>query len=151
MKVIDEACNVDPSVLDKVGPLKLPAGGSCVIAPVPYGHELALDLHNCDVTRFAYLSVRDFCCHLCEVIGMERCEFNYIESEEGDEPDLKTHGFSACQFIVTSSITMHGLDLTGSLYVNVFSCAPFDAEATEAEVVSWFGGHVVKSLLSERL
>lgn len=120
----------------------------------PYGTELTLDICNLDdgvYDRFTYESVRDFCAALCTNIGMERCGFNFVSSEAGDSMDAKTHGFSACQFIVQSAITMHGLDMRRSLYFNLFSCAPFDVGVVRRFVLGWFGGTVKSDRVVPRL
>lgn len=113
---------------------------------VDYGQELILDLHNCEPRSFTYYSVRDFFRQLCERIGMERCGFAYVESEPGDDEDPKTHGLSAVQFIVKSSITIHCLDKMSRVYLNVFSCDSFDRDEVEQFAVGWFGGTRVKCI-----
>ena len=37
-----------------------------------YGKELILDLHNCQVGRFAREGIAQYFVELCELIGMER-------------------------------------------------------------------------------
>jgi S-adenosylmethionine/arginine decarboxylase-like enzyme len=109
-----------------------------------YGSELVLDLTGCDVARFNYYSVRGFFIRLCDVIGAERVGFHYCESEPGDSTkgDPKTHGISAVQFLTASSITLHALDLTGELYVNVFTCGDLPEDKVRDCVLGWFGGQV---------
>jgi S-adenosylmethionine/arginine decarboxylase-like enzyme len=47
-------------------------------------------------------------------------------------------GYSAMQMITTSSITLHGDNRTGSMYVDVFSCKSFDVDAVSAAVAAFF-------------
>ena len=37
-----------------------------------YGKEIILDLHNCNVSRFNRVDIRNFCKLLCKEIGMKR-------------------------------------------------------------------------------
>lgn len=58
------------------------------------------------------------------------------ESERQSDP--KTVGTSAVQFILTSSIVIHALDLRKAAYVNIFSCKDFDTQEATAFTVGWF-------------
>jgi S-adenosylmethionine decarboxylase len=49
-------------------------------------------------------------------------------------------GWSAMQFIETSSITIHADEFSGRCFVDVFSCREFDAEIAAAIAVPHFGG-----------
>ena len=51
----------------------------------------------------------------------------------------KTKGTSAVQFILTSTIVIHTLDLMEAAYVNVFSCKEFDADEAAQFTAKWFG------------
>jgi S-adenosylmethionine/arginine decarboxylase-like enzyme len=64
--------------------------------------------------------------------------------EEDCQTDPNTKGTSAVQFIITSSIVIHTLDLLGTVYLNLFSCKSFDADEAEEFVRVWFDGEVVK-------
>ncbi len=58
--------------------------------------------------------------------------------ERFGEGDLE--GWSAMQFIETSSITLHADEVSGRCFVNVFSCRPFDPGTAAAVAVEHFGG-----------
>ena len=49
-----------------------------------------------------------------------------------------TQGTSAVQFIITSSIVIHALELTGEVFVNIFSCKEFDPMMATNVTVEWF-------------
>ena len=49
-------------------------------------------------------------------------------------------GWSAMQFIETSTITVHADEVGGRLFVDVFSCRPFDPGLAAAVAVEHFGG-----------
>lgn len=96
-----------------------------------YGKELILDLHNCNPGRFNRKAIRKFLRELCELIDMKRCELFWWDDyglpvkKHQTEPHLK--GTSAVQFIMTSNITIHTLDILRNVYLNIFSCKEFDA------------------------
>lgn len=121
---------------------------------LPYGYELILDLHECDVSRFTRNSLDSYFRKVCKAIEMERCEVHFWddvgvpESEQQTSP--KTKGTSAVQFIITSSIVIHTLDLLKAAYVNIFSCKTFDAELAKNITRDWFGGKVHKVHFIER-
>ena len=101
-----------------------------------YGKELILDLHNCNAKKFKRITIRRFFQELCSLIDMKRSELFWWDDyglppeECQTEPHLK--GTSAVQFIMTSNITIHTLDLMGNVYLNIFSCKDFnDGIATE--------------------
>ncbi|MBW8050570.1 MAG: hypothetical protein FVQ77_09565 [Cytophagales bacterium] len=114
-----------------------------------YGTELILDLHKCDPGSFNRKSIKRYFTGLCELIDMERCKLSWWDDhgvhpdEQQTEPHLK--GTSAVQFIITSSIVIHTLDLMGSVYVNIFSCKDFDPKVATEFTANWFKGKIVNS------
>ena len=54
--------------------------------------------------------------------------------------DDELEGWSALQFIETSSITLHADEVFGRCFVDVFSCRPFDPDVAAAIAVAYFGG-----------
>ena len=98
----------------------------------PYGQELILDLHGCNTKQFAREGISSYLRSLCKLIKMEACELHFWDDvgvpEEECQTDPRTKGTSAVQFILTSNITIHALDELGAVYVNLFSCKPFDSE-----------------------
>jgi len=119
-----------------------------------YGVELIIDLHNCDNIIFSRKSIRSYFRNLCNLIDMERCKLTWWDDyglppeDCQSEPHLK--GTSAVQFILTSNITIHTLDLLGNVYINIFSCKEFDADAAAKFSAEWFKGKIVNSVVVER-
>lgn len=111
---------------------------------VSYGAELIIDLKDCDVSKFTREEITVYMEGLCDLIDMERCDlhfwddFDVPEGEKETEPHLK--GTSAIQFITTSNITIHTLDLLGEVYVNIFSCKDFDSKKAADFTLSFFDG-----------
>ena len=91
-----------------------------------YGKELILDLDRCDPKRFTRACIDRFFKALCGELEMEAHEVFWWDDvgvppeERQTEPHLK--GTSAIQFITTSNITIHTLDLMKTVYLNIFSC-----------------------------
>lgn len=121
----------------------------------PYGKELILDLHDCDVLKFNRRDLGAFFQELCDRIDMEPCELFWWDDEGLPQEECQTEphlkGTSAVQFIMTSNITIHTLDLLGAAYINVFSCKEFDAVKATQFCETWFRGRVVASHNIERL
>ena len=111
-----------------------------------YGIELILDLHDCNATKFTRRALKRFFKDLCSLIDMERYDLFWwddygLPAEECQtEPHLK--GTSAVQFIMTSNITIHTLDLMGSVYLNIFSCKNFATKKATAFSRKFFEGRV---------
>ena len=112
-------------------------------APAYYGVELILDLHECDEQRFNRHDLTMFCRELCELIDMECCDLYFWDDvgvpEKDRQTSPKTKGTSAVQFILTSTIVIHTLDLMKAAYINIFSCKEFDTDAAGQFTSKWFG------------
>jgi S-adenosylmethionine/arginine decarboxylase-like enzyme len=120
----------------------------------PYGFELIMDLHGCDVSKFNRTSLDDYFEKLCKTINMVKCE-RYFWDDVGvplkkRQTSPHTKGTSAVQFILTSSIIVHTLDLLQAVYINVFSCLPFDKDLAEKLTKEWFHSKECKSRFLER-
>jgi S-adenosylmethionine decarboxylase len=113
------------------------------IASGAYGLELILDLHDCDATRFTRSVIEGFFGELCDLIDMEACDMHFWDDvgvpEEEQQTLPKTKGTSAVQFILTSTIVIHTLDLMKAAYVNIFSCKEFDTDEAAKFTAKWFG------------
>ena len=122
---------------------------------MPFGYLLSLDLHDCDVQKFTRLDIEKFFIELCDLIKMEREDLHFWDYEgvPSDEIPLEEHllGTSAVQFIRTSNIVIHTLDLTGKVYVDVFSCKKFEETNVIDFTEKFFQGKVVNKHFMERL
>lgn len=120
-----------------------------------YGKELILDLHDCPPSNFTRQWIRRYCNSLCRAIDMQPEELHFWDDEgvpvAEQQTSPQTRGTSAVQFILTSNITIHTLDLLGAVYVNIFSCKDFDEEVAILKTLHWFGGHVAKQTVVHRL
>ena len=108
----------------------------------PYGKEVILDLHDCDSSKFTRHSIETYFAEMCELIDMERCDLHFWDDvgvpEAEQQTDPKTKGTSAVQFILTSTIVIHTLDLLQTAYINIFSCKEFDHNQASHFTAKWF-------------
>ena len=121
----------------------------------PYGYELILDLHRCDISTFNRDSLRKYFEKLCKAIDMQRCELHFWDdvgvAPEEQQTSSHTKGTSAVQFILTSTIVVHTLELLEAGYINIFSCKAFDKEIAEKLTKEWFGANECRSTFIERV
>ena len=120
-----------------------------------YGYELILDLHGCDVSKFTRKSIEEYMVTICKAIGMEREDLHFWDYEGVPEEEIPkdSHllGTTAVQFITTSNIVIHTLDLLKAVYVNIFSCKKYDTELAEKITREWFGARTSKTHFIERI
>ena len=131
----------------------------------PYGYELILDLEGCgeDIKMkgvlfplfFRRRFLKGFFKSLCRAIRMEPQKLCFWDDmfvlpwNRSNKPHTK--GTTAVQFIITSNITVHYLELTDSALINIFSCKSFDRKRAEELVQTWFKPKVMRSHLIRRL
>lgn len=118
-----------------------------------YGVELILDFHKCNVSKFNRKDISIYFSQLCELIDMEAYDCHFWEEEDDDfsSRNPKTVGISAVQFIMTSNITIHALNLLESVYVNIFSCKDFDVKKALEFTTQFFEGRIVNQRVIERI
>jgi S-adenosylmethionine decarboxylase len=101
-----------------------------------WGISSCINLYDCDLALMQNAdAIRDFVVLLCERIKMHR----YGEAQVvffGDEP--RVQGFSMTQLIETSLISAHFADASRAIYLDVFSCAPYDPEDTAEFAAEYF-------------
>ena len=101
-----------------------------------WGISSCIDLHDCDLGLMQNAdAIREFVVLLCERIKMRR----YGETQLvffGDEP--RVQGFSMTQLIETSLISAHFADASTAIYLDVFSCAPYDPQETAKFAAEYF-------------
>ncbi len=112
-----------------------------------WGVSSCIDLYDCDLALMQNAdAIREFVKILCDRIKMRR----YGETQVvffGDEP--RVQGFSMTQLIETSLISAHFADASRAIYLDVFSCAPYDSEdaakfAAEYFKASHYNLHIVQ-------
>ncbi len=121
----------------------------------PYGFELIMDLHGCNVATFNRNRIEKYFDKLCKAIDMKRCDLHFWDDVgvplEERQTLPHTKGTSAVQFILTSTIVIHTLDLLKAAYINIFSCKPFDRQVAEELTKKWFSAKECRSHFIERI
>jgi S-adenosylmethionine decarboxylase len=101
-----------------------------------WGVSSSIDLYDCDLALMQNAdAIREFVVILCDRIKMRR----YGETQVvffGDEP--RVQGFSMTQLIETSLISAHFADASCAIYLDVFSCAPYDSEDAAKFAAEYF-------------
>ena len=120
-----------------------------------YGEHLILDIWDADPRQFTREKIKHFLVLLCDRIEMKRADLHFWDYK-GDPKAYKAapdhlKGTSAVQFIQTSTVTIHTLDVLRQVYVDVFSCKPFDADLVKTITRDFFGGRIINSQIVRRL
>jgi S-adenosylmethionine/arginine decarboxylase-like enzyme len=101
-----------------------------------WGVSSCVNLYGCDLALMQNAgAIRRFVIELCDRIRMRR----YGETQVvffGDEP--RVQGFSMTQLIETSLISAHFADASRAIYLDVFSCAPYDPEDAAKFAAEYF-------------
>lgn len=120
-----------------------------------YGKELILDLHDCDPETFTREEIERFYVELCDLIGADRGDLHFwdYEGEEEEYEKAPDHlkGISAIQFILTSNLTLHTLDVLKKVFLNIFSCDDFDEDVVIEFATRHFRGNVAQAKTMDRL
>jgi S-adenosylmethionine/arginine decarboxylase-like enzyme len=111
-----------------------------------YGSELVMDLRDADPTTFTRATIQRFFADVCERLGLEPCDVHFWDYQDpADRASAPEHlrGVTAVQFITTSSLVIHTLDVPRLVCLTFFTCGDMvDARAVGALAVEAFGGSV---------
>lgn len=112
-----------------------------------WGISAAIDLHGCNHDRLTDAKLlEDFVKQIIEVINMKAHGPCHID--RFGEGSLE--GYSAIQFIETSSITVHLDEREDRAYVDIFSCKNFDTEKALQFAREYFGANSTKMTVIDR-
>jgi len=109
-----------------------------------WGYHLILDCKHCAIEKLKSAdNIRAFIKALVPGIDMKA----YGEPVLAHFATHNEHaaGYSLVQLIETSSITAHFAENIGELYLDIFSCKPFDMEDAKAIVREYFGPQQIKT------
>ena len=119
-----------------------------------YGIETIIDLQGCDTTRFNRKNIKQYFLQACKLLDVspEDCYFwdDFRVPKEKRQTNPKTKGTTAIQFILTSNITIHTLDLLAMVFINIFSCKDYDAKILEEFSIKFFRASEYKITIIER-
>ena len=103
-----------------------------------WGIASSIDIYECDPNTIRDAQkIKEFVVLLCDLIEMKR----YGETQVvhfGEEE--RVAGFSMVQLIETSLISAHFANLTNTVYLDVFSCKPYDLNVVAKFSRQFFGG-----------
>ncbi len=120
----------------------------CPVISGIYGKELILDCYLCSTEKFNRRDLRKFLKKLVKILDMEAGTLHFWDDvgvpKNEKQTKLETTGTSAIQFILTSNITVHCLDLLERVYINIFSCKDFDTGDAKAFVQEWFNSKSIR-------
>jgi S-adenosylmethionine/arginine decarboxylase-like enzyme len=101
-----------------------------------WGISSSIDLYECDLTLMQDAkAIREFVKILCDRIKMRRHGETQVVYF-GDDP--RVTGFSMTQLIETSLISAHFADTSCAIYLDVFSCAPYEPEEAAKFAAEYF-------------
>lgn len=103
-----------------------------------WGMASSIDIYDCDPDRIRSAEfIRQFVIDLCDLIEMRRFGETQVVHFGEDE---KVAGYSMVQLIETSLISAHFANLTNTVYLDVFSCKPYDPEVVREFAQLSFAG-----------
>lgn len=107
------------------------------VGEVMWGQHLILDMCGCDREAISDAAhIRAFSAELVEAIEMKAYGEPVLEHFATQNPDAA--GYTLVQLIETSNITAHFAELTGDVYLDVFSCKAFPEETAIAVCQMYF-------------
>lgn len=103
-----------------------------------WGIASAIDIYDCDPhsIRDAEL-IKKFVIELCDLIEMKRYGETQVVHFGEDE---RVAGYSMVQLIETSLISAHFANQSNAVYLDVFSCKPYDPDVVREFAQEYFGG-----------
>jgi S-adenosylmethionine/arginine decarboxylase-like enzyme len=103
-----------------------------------WGISSGIDIYGCDPEKIRDAEeIKRFVIELCDLIEMKRFGETHVVHFGEDE---RVAGFSMVQLIETSLISGHFANLTNTVYLDVFSCKPYDPEMVRTFAQRFFGG-----------
>jgi S-adenosylmethionine decarboxylase len=90
-----------------------------------WGYHLMVDCKNCNRENIKDIeNIKKFINKLITVCKMKKLGELKIENLQTGNKNL--FGYCVVQLIHTSSITCHFMDISGDVYIDIFSCKEFD-------------------------
>lgn len=103
-----------------------------------WGVASSIDIYECDPGAIRDADgIRRFVAELCDLIEMKRFGETQVVHFGEDE---RVAGYSMIQLIETSLISAHFANLTNAVYLDVFSCKPYDPDVVVEFAQRFFGG-----------
>lgn len=108
----------------------------------PWGKSISLDLNNCDLEKISNPeTIQTYVNSVIKEINMVAHGPCHIERFGAGNLE----GYSAMQFIETSSITVHCDEPELRVFIDIFSCKDFDEKIVENFSSEYFEGEITNS------
>ena len=108
------------------------------VAQSAWGIASSFDVYGCDPEAIRSAEkIRRFVADLCDLIEMKRFGETTVVNFGEDE---RVAGYSMVQLIETSLISAHFANLTNTVYLDVFSCRPYDPAIVADFAQRFFAG-----------
>ncbi len=132
----------DPQPIEQRVPASGPEIKRMAAIQQVWGIASSIDVYDCDHQKIRDAElIRRFVAELCDLIEMKRFGETQVVHFGEDE---RVAGFSMVQLIETSLISAHFANLTNTVYLDVFSCKPYDPQIVQTFAQSFFsGGHSI--------
>ena len=92
-----------------------------------WGKSISIDLFDCDISLFTPKDLKRYIQEIIKVVDMVAHGECHVDRFGIGELE----GYSAMQFIETSSITVHTDDPGKRVFIDIFSCKDFDSKKAE--------------------
>jgi S-adenosylmethionine/arginine decarboxylase-like enzyme len=126
-QVVNPSCAVDHGTLE------------AAVEKRVWGIASAIDIYDCDPEKIRCAeTIRRFVVELCDLIEMKRFGDTQVVHFGEDE---RVAGYSMVQLIETSLVSAHFANQTNTVYLDVFSCKPYDPEIVKSFSQLYFGGN----------
>ena len=113
-----------------------------------WGVSSCIDLYDCELHLMQdAAAIKRFVAELCELIKMRRFGETQVV-HFGDDP--RVTGFSMTQLIETSLVSAHFADNSKAIYLDVFSCAPYNPDEAASFAAQFFSAQHHKVQVIER-
>lgn len=111
--------------------------------PTEFGLELIIDLYNCDKkTISSKEKIKEYLTNAVKIIDMNAVGEPIIPEKFGKGT---LYGYSAIQFIQTSSVTIHCSEVMLESHINIFSCKDFDVKKARKFTKEYFQATKIRS------
>jgi S-adenosylmethionine decarboxylase len=101
-----------------------------------WGISTAVDLYGCDPDAIRSRErIVQFTHELCDLLGVKRFGETQV-IRFGDDP--RVYGYSMVQLIETSLVSAHFAEDSNAVYLDIFSCKWYDAEAAAEYAKEFF-------------
>lgn len=113
----------------------------------PWGKSLSINLFDCDISKISHPdSIKLYISEVIAIIDM--VAYGPCHIERFGHGDLE--GYSAMQFIETSSITIHCDEPKRRCFIDIFSCKDFDSNKAKEFSKEYFGAQHITSASMDR-